>query len=97
MKIYIGNLSHDVSEEDLRQSFEAYGRVDSLSIVKDKYSGESRGFAFVEMSSKDEAQTAIDGLNGKALKGQSLNVSEARPPRSDNRRGGGRSGGGRRF
>jgi len=96
MNIYVGNLSRDVSEEDLRQSFEAFGQIESVSVVKDKYSGESRGFGFVEMPSKNEAQSAIDGLNGKDLKGQSLNVNEARP-RSDNRRGGGRSGGGRRY
>ncbi|MBN1479881.1 RNA-binding protein [candidate division KSB1 bacterium] len=96
MNIYVGNLAHDVREDDLRQSFEAFGQIESVSIVKDKYSGESRGFAFIEMPSKNEAQSAIDGLNGKELKGQNLNVNEARP-RSDKNRGGGRSGGGRRF
>jgi len=96
MNIYVGNLSQDINEEDLRQSFEAFGQIESVSVVKDKYSGESRGFGFVEMPSKNEAQSAIDGLNGKDLKGQSLNVNEARP-RSDNRRGGGKYGGGRRF
>ena len=96
MNIYVGNLAHDVSEDDLRQSFEAFGRIDSVSVVKNKYSGESRGFGFVEMSSEDEAQAAIDGLNGKELKGQNLNVNEARP-RSNNRSGGGRRSGGRRF
>jgi len=91
MNIYVGNLSRDVSEEDLRQAFEAFGKIATASVIKDKYSGESRGFGFVEMPSKDEAQSAIDGLNGKELKGQSLNVNEARP-RSE-----GRGGGGRRF
>ncbi|RPI01425.1 MAG: RNA-binding protein [Calditrichaeota bacterium] len=90
MNIYVGNLAHDVSEEDLRQSFAAFGQIGSVSIVKDKYSGQSRGFGFVEMPSPQEAQSAIDGLNGKDLKGKNLNVNEARP-KSDNRRGGGRS------
>jgi RNA recognition motif-containing protein len=96
MNIYVGNLSRDISEEDLKQAFEAFGQIESVSVVKDKYSGESRGFGFVEMPAKDEAQSAIDGLNGKDLKGQSLNVNEARP-RSDNRRSGGRRGGGRHY
>ena len=89
MNIYVGNLSRDVSEEDLRQAFEVFGQIATVAVIKDKFSGESRGFGFVEMPSKDEAQSAIDGLNGKELKGQSLNVNEARP-RSEDRRGGGR-------
>ncbi|MCK4559184.1 MAG: RNA-binding protein [Calditrichia bacterium] len=96
MNIYVGNLSRDVSEEDLRQAFEAFGQIESVNIIKDKFSGEPRGFGFVEMPSKTEAQSAIDGLNGKDLKGQSLNVNEARP-RSEDRKGGGKRGGGRRF
>ena len=96
MNIYVGNLSSDVSEEDLRQAFEAFGQIASVTVIKDKFSGESRGFGFVEMPSKNEAQSAIDGLNGKDLKGQSLNVNEARP-RSENRRGGGKRAGGRSF
>ncbi len=95
MNIYVGNLSHDVTEEDLRQTFEVFGQIASVNIIKDKFSGESRGFGFVEMSAKAEAQSAIDGLNGKDLKGRTLNVNEARP-RSEKRRGGGRSGGTRR-
>ena len=87
--IYIGNLSSDVSKEDLRQMFEDFGQVAFVTVIKDKFSGESRGFGFVEMPSKDEAQSAIDGLNGKYLKGQRLIVNEARP-RSENRRGGGK-------
>jgi RNA recognition motif-containing protein len=93
MNIYVGNLSRDVSEEDLRQAFEAFGQIATATIIKDKFSGESRGFGFVEMPSKTEAQSAIDGLNGKDLKGQSLNVNEARP-RTEDRRGGDRRGGG---
>ncbi|MBN2029167.1 RNA-binding protein [bacterium] len=89
MNIYVGNLSHDVTEDDLKEAFEAFGQITSVNVIKDKYSGEPRGFGFVEMPSKDEAQAAINGLNGTDLKGQSLNVNEARP-RSEKRRGGGR-------
>ncbi len=96
MNIYIGNLSRDVSEDDLRQAFEAFGQITTVNIIKDKFSGEPRGFGFVEMPSKTEGQSAIDGLNGKDLKGQSLNVNEARP-RSEDSRGGGKRGGGRRY
>jgi RNA recognition motif-containing protein len=96
MNIYAGNLSFDVTEEDLRQAFESYGQVESVTIVKDKYSGQSRGFGFVEMPSKAEATSAINGLNEKELKGRTLNVNEARP-RSDSRGGKGGRGGGRRY
>ena len=96
MNIYVGNLSRDISEEELRQSFEAFGQIEAIRIVKDKYSGDSKGFGFVEMPSNDEAQSAIDGLNGKELKGQSLTVNEARP-RSDRGRGGGSRVRGRRY
>jgi len=96
MNIYVGNLSYEVTEEDLRQAFEGFGQVESINIIKDKYSGESKGFGFVEMPDKAEAQSAIEGLNGKELKGRMLKVSEARP-RSEGRRGGGSRGGGRRF
>jgi RNA recognition motif-containing protein len=92
MNIYVGNLSYNVTEEDLRQAFEAFGQVASASIIKDKFSNQSKGFGFVEMPVKEEAQAAITGMNGKQLKGRTLNVNEARP-RSDDRRGG---GGGRR-
>ena len=95
MNIYVGSLSYDVTEEDLRQAFESFGQVESATIIKDKYSGKSKGFGFVEMSSKAEAQSAINGLNGKELKGRTLTVNEARP-RSESRRGRGR-GGGHRF
>jgi RNA recognition motif-containing protein len=96
MNIYVGNLSFDVTEEELRQAFESYGQVESATIVKDKFSGQSRGFGFVEMPTKAEAMSAISGLNGKDLNGRTLNVNEARP-RSDNRRGQGGRGGGRRY
>jgi RNA recognition motif-containing protein len=96
MNIYVGNLSPEVTEEDLQQAFEAFGQVTSVNVIKDKFSGRSRGFAFVEMPAKTEGQAAIDGLNDKDLKGQSLRVNEARP-RPEGRRGGGRRGGGYRF
>ncbi len=96
MNIYAGNLSHDVTEEDLQQAFEAFGKVESATVIKDKFTGESRGFGFVEMPAKAEAQAAIDGLKDTELKGRTLNVNEARP-REDRKGGGGRRGGGRRF
>jgi RNA recognition motif-containing protein len=88
MNIYVGNLSPEVTEEDLKQAFEAYGQVDSVNVITDKFSGRSRGFGFVEMPTKAEGQAAIDGLNGKELKDQALKVNEARP-RPEGRRGGG--------
>jgi RNA recognition motif-containing protein len=91
MNIYVGNLSHEVSGEDLRQVFEAFGQVSSATIIKDKYSGQPRGFAFVEMPERAEAQTAIQNLNGKDLRGQAMNVNEARP-RNDRGKPGGRGG-----
>ena len=108
MNIYIGNLSYEVTEEDLKQAFEAFGQVESVNIIKDKFSGRSKGFGFVEMPDKANAQSAINELNGKELKGRTLNVNEARP-RTESRggrggygggrggRGGGRQGGGGRF
>jgi RNA recognition motif-containing protein len=100
VNIYVGNLSQDATEDDLRQAFEAFGQVESVNVVKDKFSGASRGFGFVEMPSKQEAQNAIDGMNGKELKGQTVKVSEARPRREGGPRHGGGGGGGsgrRRF
>jgi cold-inducible RNA-binding protein len=94
MKIYAGNLSYEVTEEDLRQAFEQSGQVESVSIINDKYTGRSKGFGFVEMPSDAEGQAAIEGLNGKELKGRTLNVNEARP-RTENRGGRGGYGGGR--
>jgi RNA recognition motif-containing protein len=99
VNIYVGNLSREVSEDELRKEFEAFGAVTSVNIIKDRYSGESRGFGFVEMSTKSEAQAAINGLNGKSLGERTLNVSEARPRAEGGRRpfgGGGFGGGGRR-
>ena len=84
MKIYVGNLSYDVNEQDLRQKFEAFGVVDTISVITDKFSGRSKGFAFVEMASKSESEAAIAGLNGKQLKDRTLTLNEARP-RADNK------------
>jgi RNA recognition motif-containing protein len=95
MNIYVGNLSREVTEEDLRQAFEAFGEVTSVKIIKDRYSDESRGFGFVEMPGKADAESAITGLKEKELKGRTLNVNEARP-RPEGRRRGGRPGGGSR-
>jgi len=96
MNIYVGNLSHEMTEEELRKAFEAFGQVESATVIKDKFTGESRGFGFVEMPAKAEAQAAIDGLNETELKGRAVNVNEARP-REDRKGGGGKRGGGRRF
>jgi RNA recognition motif-containing protein len=96
MNIYVGSLSYEVTEEDLKEAFETFGEVETVKVVKDNYSGRSKGFGFVEMPSQPEARSAIDGLNSKELKGRTLNVSEARP-RTESRRGGGRRGSGRRF
>lgn len=92
MNIYIGNLSYEVTEEDLKQEFEAFGEVSSISIIKDNYSGQSKGFGFVEMPKLTEGQAAINGLNGKQIKGRPVTVNGARP-RGES---GGRSGGGGR-
>ena len=106
MNIYVGNLSYEATEEDLKEAFEIFGEVNTVKIIKDNYTGRSKGFGFVEMPAKAKAQSAIEGLNGKDLKGRNLNVSEARP-RSEGHRGGAknrgvsqgrdRRGGGRRF
>jgi len=96
VNIYVGNLSRDLSEAELREAFQAFGEVSSASIIKDKFTGESRGFGFVEMPNKAEADAAISGMNGKDLKGRSINVNEARPRTDRPRTGGGfggRSGG----
>ena len=96
MNIYVGNFAYDLTEDDLQKAFEAYGQVASVAVIKDKFSGESRGFGFVEMPSKDEAMAAIAGLNGQDLNGRALTVNEARPrtERGSGGGGGGRGGGG---
>ncbi len=100
MKIYVGNLPYEVTEQELRQEFATFGEVASVNIIKDKYTGQPRGFGFVEMTSVSQGQAAIAGLNGKALKAQTLNVNAARPPSESrggwfygNRRGSGPSRG----
>lgn len=109
MNIYVGNLPFAATEDEIRGLFAAFGTVTSVSIVKDKFSGQSRGFAFVEMANAPEAQAAIQGLNGKAFKNRNITVNEARPREErggdrgarggfGGRRGGtGGGGGGRRF
>ena len=92
MRIYVGNLSYDTTEDELRKDFAAFGEVASVSVVTDRYSGRSKGFAFVEMTNKAEADAAIAGLNGKAVKERTLVVNEARP-RTEGGGSGGRSGG----
>jgi len=94
MNIYVGNLSRDVSERELREAFEAHGQVSACSIIKDKFSGESRGFGFVEMPNKEEGDKAIAAMNGKDLKGRNITVNEARPRTDDGRRSGGAGRGG---
>ena len=95
MKIYVGNLSYDVTEEELRQLFMPFGQVASVSLVKDKFGGQSKGFGFVEMPTVAEGQAAISALNGKTLRDRALTVNPARP-RADDRGGsyGGRRSGG---
>jgi RNA recognition motif-containing protein len=95
MNIYVGNLSYEVTEEDLKEAFEAFGAVETVKVIKDNYTGRSKGFGFVEMPAKDEAESAINELNDKELKGRTLKVNEARP-RTENRGGRGGYGGGRR-
>lgn len=98
MNIYAGNLSRDLTEDELRMAFEEFGQVESVNIIHDKYSGESKGFGFIQMPSKEEGQAAIENLNGKELKGRTINVNEARPRTARGGRGGfggGRKGGGR--
>lgn len=93
MNIYVGNLSREMTEEELQELFTEFGQVTSSKVIKDHMTGESRGFGFVEMADKEEAATAMDSLNGKEVKGRELVVNEARPKRD--RRGGG--GNDRRF
>lgn len=98
MNIYVGNLPREATDGDIREAFGTFGQVTSIRIITDKFTGESRGFGFVEMSTDAEAQAAISGLNGKQFKGRALTVNEARP-RSEGGRGGGdrRDGGGRSW
>ncbi len=90
MNIYVGNLSYDVTDETLQGTFESFGEVTSAKVIKDKYTGQSRGFAFVEMPGQTQSQTAIKSLNGKELQGKDMKVSEARPSTGGARPRGGR-------
>lgn len=92
MNIYVGNLSNDVTEDDLRKAFASFGQVTEIKIIKDRFTSESKGFGFVEMPAKQEAQAAMDELHGTELKGKAITVNEARP-RTENRRPGGGGGG----
>ena len=92
MNLYIGNLPRQATEDDLRPLFEAFGKIMSVNVIKDKFSGESKGFGFVEMPKLLEAEAAIAALNGKDFMGQSISVNEARP-KTDNDKRGGRGGG----
>ena len=101
MNIYVGNLSYEVTQEDLQKAFEVFGNVESSKVIMDMYTGRSKGFGFVEMPDSAEADSAIEGLDRKDLKGRTLKVNKARA-RSEGRRyggnrGGGRQGGGLRF
>jgi cold-inducible RNA-binding protein len=95
MKLYVGNLAYQVTEDQLRDAFESFGQVESVAIIKDKYSGQSKGFGFVEMPTDAEGQAAIDGLNGKDFNGRAIKVNEAKPRTEGSQgRGGGRRGSG---
>ena len=92
--IYVGNLSYEVTEDDLRAAFEAHGEVSSVAIIRDKMSGKSRGFGFVEMPDKNQALAAIQALNLQEVRGRAITVNEARPKGEGAPRGGGGGGGG---
>jgi RNA recognition motif-containing protein len=88
MNIYVCNLPNSANENDLREAFQAFGQVDKTAVIKDKFSGESRGFGFVEMPNTDEATKALSMLNGKDMKGRALKVNEAKPKTDSSRSGG---------
>jgi len=93
MNIYVGNLVFDVSEDDLKEAFEQFGEITEVRLIMDKYSGKSKGFGFIEMPSKEEAEKAIEEMNGKEFKGRAMNVNEAKPKTDRGGRGGGGRGG----
>lgn len=97
MKLYVGNLSFDTTNQALNDQFGEYGIVQSSNIIEDRETGRSRGFGFVEMSSESEGQAAISGLNGKEVDGRELKVNEAKPQNNRNGGGGGRSGYGSNY
>lgn len=101
MNIYVGNIAQGATEDELKAAFAAFGDVDKVALIKDKISGESRGFGFVEMPAKEQAEAAINGLNGKDFKGQLLKASEARPKKKssgfNSDRGSSRFGGDKKY
>jgi cold-inducible RNA-binding protein len=92
VNIYVGNLSYEATQDDLRQAFEAHGEVSSVSIIMDKMTGRSRGFGFVEMPDNGQGQTAISALNLQEVRGRAMTVNEAKPKTDGGSRGGGRGG-----
>jgi RNA recognition motif-containing protein len=96
MNIYVGNLPYSVTDADLRETFAQYGEVTSVQLISDKFTGESKGFGFVEMANNSQADAAIKGLNGSAMKGRNITVNQAKP-RTDRPSHGGGGGGGRRY
>jgi len=94
MNIYVGNLAYEVTEDELKTAFEAYGKVETVKVIKDNDTGRSKGFGFVEMPDNAEAQAAINGLNDKEFKGKALKVNTAKPKTENSRSGGGYGGGG---
>ena len=94
MNIYVGNLSFDATDDDLRSAFEAHGQVSSANVIMDRETGRSRGFGFVEMANDEEARKAIEAVNQTDIAGRSVNVNEARPRQDRGPRGGGGGGGG---
>ena len=97
MDIYVGNLAYTTNDDSLKSAFSAYGEVSSARVVTDRMTGRSKGFGFVEMPDRTQAQTAIDALNGKDLDGRALRVNESQPKPREERRGGGGGGGGGGF
>jgi len=93
MKVYIGNMSYETTEDTVRSAFETYGEINSINLISDRDTGRPKGFGFVEMSNDEEAKAAIAGLNGTEIDGRTVNVNEARPPQQGNRGGGGGRGG----
>lgn len=95
--IYVGNLSYDATDDDLRTAFEEYGTVSSSAVIKDRETGRSRGFGFVEMPNAEEAKMAIEKMDTKEVAGRAVKVNEARPREERPRGGGGQRGGGRSW
>lgn len=97
MNLYVGNLPYRITEDQLREAFEQYGQVSSCTIIKDKVTGQSKGFGFLEMPEHDEAEAAINNLNGQDLMGRKINVNEARPRENNRGDSRGRAVGGERW